>query len=196
MSKPSDDLEAVRILVQTLEPFDSKDRERIVRWALEKLGAPGGTSGSPLVGTSAASAGKTETAVAFKDIKAFLDQKNPKNDRHLAAAVAYYYRFEAPPNERKDSISKEDLVDACRKAERKRPHVAAQTLVNAFHVGFLDKSGERGKYRLNSVGENLVAMVLPEKKGERRLARRKAGPTAKSRKRKALRRSKRKPKAV
>jgi len=36
-SKP-DDSEAVRSLADTLQPFDSEDRERIIRWAREKLG--------------------------------------------------------------------------------------------------------------------------------------------------------------
>ena len=36
-SKP-DDLEAVRTITSTLEPFDKNDQERIIRWAREKLG--------------------------------------------------------------------------------------------------------------------------------------------------------------
>jgi len=38
MTKPTDDFEAVRLVIQALEPFDAKERERIIRWAAEKLG--------------------------------------------------------------------------------------------------------------------------------------------------------------
>src|SRR5262245_44849357 len=38
MSSKPDDLEAVRSLTDTLQPFSNDDRERIIRWAREKLG--------------------------------------------------------------------------------------------------------------------------------------------------------------
>jgi hypothetical protein len=38
MTKPNDDLEAVRIVAEALQGFDAGDQERIIRWAREKLG--------------------------------------------------------------------------------------------------------------------------------------------------------------
>jgi len=38
MSSKPDDLEAVRSIADTLQPFANDDRERIIRWAREKLG--------------------------------------------------------------------------------------------------------------------------------------------------------------
>ena len=38
MTKPTDDLEAVRVVAEALQGFDSQDQERIIRWAREKLG--------------------------------------------------------------------------------------------------------------------------------------------------------------
>ncbi|HAF95182.1 MAG: hypothetical protein A2X34_08825 [Elusimicrobia bacterium GWC2_51_8] len=168
MTKPADDLEAIRIVIQALEPFDSKDRERIIRWAAEKLGM----SSSPTLAPASAStlaAPQHPAAVlpaaagsVSKDIRSFVMTKKPKSDNQMAAVVAYFYHFEAPPAERKDSIGKEELMDACRKADRKRSPRPEQVLVNTYHAGLLDKAGSAGQYRLNSVGENLVAMVLPE----------------------------------
>ena len=74
--------------------------------------------------------------------------------------MAYYHQVKASENQRKDSITKEDLVEACRQVDRKRPQVPAQVLVNAYHDGLFDRGG-KGHYKLNSVGENLVAMALP-----------------------------------
>jgi len=38
MPVKTDDLEAVRLVAETLQPFTVDDRERIIRWAREKLG--------------------------------------------------------------------------------------------------------------------------------------------------------------
>lgn len=162
-----DDLEAVRILVEALTPFDNTERDRIIRWASEKLGVSYDTPGTRLSvaqpktheindGTIAESVKRS-----FRDIKSFIDDKDPKNDQQLAAVVAYYYAFEVPADKKKYSISSKDLVDACRLAQRKRPTNAGQTLINAAYYGYLDKAEEAGQYKLNAVGENLVAMTLP-----------------------------------
>src|SRR5262249_54251804 len=95
------------------------------------------------------------------DIKSFIAAKNPAKDVQFAAVVAYYYRFEAPPAERKDAINQTDLQEAARKAGRQRFGRPIQTLNNAHKLGLLDKGSERGTFTINSVGENLVAMTLP-----------------------------------
>lgn len=96
------------------------------------------------------------------DIRTFIGNKRPATDIQFAAAVAYYYRFEFPEPQRKETIAADDLQDACRQTGRERFTRAAQTLVNAHHQGYLDKGTERGTYSINTVGENLVAMALPE----------------------------------
>ena len=155
MAKPADDLEAIRLVIQALEPFDSKDRERIIRWAEEKLGmsaAPAITSSGPIATSASArttlnttSALAPAASAAQKDLRSFVTAKSPKSDNQLAAVVAYFYHFEAPPELRKDSIGKDELIDACRQSGRNRPARPAQVLVNTFHAGLLDRSGEAGK---------------------------------------------------
>jgi hypothetical protein len=167
-TKSPDDLEAVRSIADTLTAFKEPDRERILRWVREKLGMaisspqndlpatprpPSGSPNAPLA-PEASRPGQTQ------DIKSFIESKNPRSDVQLAATVAYYYRFVAPRGERKEAITADELVDACRLAQRKRPARARQTMFNALRGGVFDKVG-RGAFKLNSVGENLVAMVLP-----------------------------------
>lgn len=174
MSKETlDDLGAVRILVETLTNFDEAEQSRVIRWACEKLGNKSYTNASQKVSLQtevfstqeAQSFDGPQTVIApqqtVKDIKTFIDEKDPQNDKQLAAVVAYYHAFEAPLNSRKTSINSDDIVEACRLAQRQRPTRAIQTLVNAAHTGFLDKAEESGAYKLNAVGENLVAMTLP-----------------------------------
>lgn len=171
MAKTGDDLEAVRAVVAALSGFSPEDQERVIRWAREKLGLPSAPHSVtdirvpqppssvrvslPMEAPSPTGPG------ASKDLKAFVEAKQPKSDTQFAATVAYFYRFEAPSAQRADEIDSSTLQDACRLAGRNRLNKPAQTLRNAKHQGLLDSGGEAGKFSLNTVGENLVAMTLP-----------------------------------
>ncbi len=159
-----DDFEAVRTVVAALHPFDPKDQERILRWAREKLGLSASAGTVPTNNVSSEPLQPAAHAPPPKglDIKTFIDAKSPQTDNQFAAAVAYYYRFEAPAAQRKEAITKDDLQEACRRIGRERLKHPAQTLVNAHSQGYIDRGSERGTYLINTVGENLVAMALPE----------------------------------
>ena len=161
-SKSADDLDAVRIIVEALKPFERNDQERIIRWAREKIGLASPSSASTGVSpVAAASAGQTSNTERPIDIKSFITAKAPQSDQQFAAAVAYYYRFEAPDREQKFDVTADDIQEATRKVGRDRLKSPAQTLVNAHNQGYFDKA-DRGRYALNTVGENLVAMALPQ----------------------------------
>src|SRR4051794_32417681 len=104
MTKPQDDLDAVREIVATLEEFADSDRERILRWAREKLGmeqVSGLGAGGAAIENSALERGNaapqqqvqpqpaTAPATTVSDIRSFIAQKDPKNDTQLSAVVAY-----------------------------------------------------------------------------------------------------------
>jgi hypothetical protein len=168
-----DDLEAVRNIVASLQPFEKTDQERILRWAREKLGlvtpAVVGASDKSSSTDSESHRADSSTAGRQTDIKTFIELKKPQSDIQFAASVAYYYRFEASEPQRKASITPADLQEACRQTARSRFRTPAQTLLNAHNQGYLDKGGERGTYVINTVGENLVAMALPEGAGTNRV---------------------------
>jgi len=124
---------------------------------MERLGPPPATLPAP--STTSKPAGQTPV----KDVKTFVDGKNPQTDIHLAATIAYFYRFEAPEAERKEDIDAAFLRDALRLAGRPGQLVKPlQTLNNAHAKGLLDRNA-RGRFSINSVGENLVGMTLPMK---------------------------------
>lgn len=155
----TDEFDALRTIVKTLEAFGAEDQNRILRWTAEKLGlsqAPrvAGPSNANLAGSQP----EPTLAAGPVDIKSFVAQKKPKSDSQFAAVVAYYYRFEAV--DKKESITQADLLEACRMANYPRPPAPGQTLRNAVNAGLLDRA-ERGAYSVNSVGENLVAVTLP-----------------------------------
>lgn len=170
MNKKADDLEAVRTIVSTLEPFDKEEKERIIRWSKEKLGL---SIDNPLIGPTKSglpldSEGQVGHHLVVRrevhipsDIKTFVTNKKPSSANQFAAVVAYYYLFHAPEEQRKEFINGDDLQEACRQIGRSRLKDPNQTLNNAHHVGLLDKAGDRGAYKINTVGENLVAVTLP-----------------------------------
>jgi hypothetical protein len=182
MSTPKlDDLEAVRTVVDAVKDFKPDEQQRILRWAIEKLGiavttaraytpAPHAPS-TPLPSPPTASGGSS-------NIKTFMAEKKPRNDVQYAAAVAYYYRFEAPEAEKKHVINKDDLQESTRKAGRERFGNPLQTLNNAHNLGLLDRGAEKGTFVINSVGENLVAMTLPDGGAAKKPARKKVAKKA------------------
>lgn len=157
-----DDLQAVRAVIDAVKPFPPEDQQRIFRWAAEKLKlrsepSPGGETPEQ---TKEGGTGGAARERAL-DIRSFVHAKSPKSDVQFAAAVAYYLKFEAPAAERKDFLSEKDLREAFRKAKRHQPRNVYQTLHNAKNLGYLDAGAEKGTFAINSVGENLVAIVLP-----------------------------------
>jgi hypothetical protein len=95
-----------------------------------------------------------------------MSSKNPGSDVQFATAVAYYHKFEAPPGQRKNAINSDDLQEACRTTGRTRLSNPNKTLTNALSRGYLDRSGERGTFAINTVGENLIVVALPEGTGQ------------------------------
>ena len=159
---PKDDFDVLRNIVDQLKELGSDDQRRIIKWACEKLGidSPSGPSSAAphSTHTPAAATVHPHAPATSANIKSFVDEKNPLSDMHFATVVAYFHRFMAP--EKKEIIGAEDLQEATRLAGRSRLQNPGQTLLNALASGLLDKVG-RGQYRVNTVGENLVALVLP-----------------------------------
>ena len=94
------------------------------------------------------------------DIRTFFQEKKPSSDVEASAVAAYYYKYFAPKDQRKDAIDSSTLQEAFRLAARPLPRKTAFTLVNARNAGYLDSTGESGLYRLNPVGFNLVEHAL------------------------------------
>jgi hypothetical protein len=185
MSTPiTDDLDAVRAIVEAVKNFKTEEQQRIFRWAAEKLGLSiwplhtHATTAHPLVGEGRTSQ-TTSTPGTSMNIKTFIAEKRPRSDVQYAAAVAFYYRFEAPEAEKKDFINSDELQESTRKAGRERFGNPLQTLNNAHKLGLLDRGPERGTFLINSVGENLVAMTLPDGEPVKKTAKKKAAKKAK-----------------
>ncbi|MBI4658539.1 MAG: hypothetical protein HY735_06770 [Verrucomicrobia bacterium] len=157
-----------------LQGREKAEQERIIRWVTESLGlmimapeasAHAATRPAPTPAQSFVHLGESSapTPASAKNIKSFVGERKPKSDMQFAAVAAYFHRFESP--DRKDTINAADLQEASRLARGygfKKPLV---TLNNSVRQGYFDRAS-RGQFRLNAVGENLVAMALPGTGGE------------------------------
>ncbi len=153
-----EDFDTAKAVFERLKDVPPERRERILAFIAGGLGAALG-SPAPASATATPAAAQRPPA-SSPDIKTFVAGKLPRSDVQFAATVAYFYRFEAPLAERRESINGEALQEAARLAGRKRLADPRVTLNNAKKVGYLD-GATRGEFCINSVGENLVAMTLP-----------------------------------
>ncbi|QOJ18956.1 MAG: hypothetical protein HRU76_15770 [Phycisphaeraceae bacterium] len=165
-SKPTV-FDAAKTVSDTIKGMEKPDQERVLRWVAESLGIPLSAKTSdaqPALHHSSEAGVRTPESygatVRAQDIRSFVQAKQPKSDMQFAATVAYYYRFEAPTEQRCNSITPEFLQEATRRAGRDRLTNPRATLNNAVAQGYLDRA-DRGAFTINTVGENLVAMTLP-----------------------------------
>ena len=102
------------------------------------------------------------------DIRTFAGLKSPKTLNEKVAVVAFFLAQVASPAERRDFITSEDIKPYFIQAGFELPTALINmSLTNAKNAGYLNAL-ERGQYKLNSVGHNLVAHKLPKKDGASR----------------------------
>lgn len=162
------EFEVAQEIKALLEAVPVEKREMVLRWAREAVGLPIQTvlghaqqlSTQELKKAPVEGSGSVGLAPRQTTLRDFVAEKQPKSDVQFAVVVAYYYRFELPPAAQRPAISGEDLQEATRLAGRARFKKPLVPLNNAVGLGYLDRGEERGQFRINSVGENLVAMTL------------------------------------
>ena len=98
------------------------------------------------------------------DIRSLKEEKQPSSAREMACIVAYYLENLAPSNERKTSITADDIDKYFKQANYPVPSAKGQLLLDVKLAGYFD-SVDRGTYKLNPVGYNLVAHSLPKATG-------------------------------
>ncbi len=157
-------LDAAQKIVAELTGMKPEHQRLALKFSMETLGLQVPSTSAPELAPAVLApqppAATVSAAPHAKDIRSFTAMKSPKSDQQFTAVVAYFYQFEATPDKRKDLIDADVMKEAARLAGR--PQVARwnMTLTNAKNAGYLDAAGN-GKFKLSSVGENLVAITLP-----------------------------------
>lgn len=157
-------LDAAQKIVAELTGMTSEQQSLALKFAIETLGLHLPAAVSPPVAPPThvplATPMHVSSAEHSTDIRSFTAMKKPKSDQQFAAVVAYFYQFEARPDSRKEEIDADVMKEAARLAGRHQVARWNMTLTNAKNAGYLDVAGS-GKFKLSSVGENLVAITLP-----------------------------------
>ena len=162
-------LDAAQKVVAELTGMTSEHQSLALKFAIETLGlqllpalspAAAGPDHPPQPTPLHGASGADHST----DIRSFTAMKTPKSDQQFAAVVAYFYQFEAKPENRKEAIDADTMRDAARLAPWRQRKRWNMTLTNAKNAGYLDAAGN-GKFKLSSVGENLVAITLPGEGG-------------------------------
>jgi hypothetical protein len=155
-------LDAAQKIVADLDGMTRENQCLAVKFAIETLGLQ--LAAAPVSTLSPQGNTPSRAPLASPEhstnIRTFVESKSPKTDQQFAAVVAYFYQFEAPPQQRRESIDVQIMKDAARLANWPQPPNWRFTLTNAKNAGILNAAGEGG-YTLSPVGENLVAITLP-----------------------------------
>ncbi|UGV24688.1 hypothetical protein E0H22_02695 [Rhodopseudomonas boonkerdii] len=165
------ELQAIKTLQETLEPLKDEVRERVLDYVFRVLGiaSPVGSQTAnpafaappvvlpppPAAHVAAPSPG------AVTDVLTLTEQKKPTTAGQMIAVVGYYLLHHAPEAERQNFITVDEIQKYFVQARYPLPEVPSMALVHAKNAGYLDVV-EKGKYRLNSVGHNLVAHKMPK----------------------------------
>lgn len=167
--------QAIDQIIDVLNALDPDARHTAIDAACSYLGIaprrgqappapppPASTLTPSLHATPLPSGGETRKRV---DIRSLKEQKQPLSAKQMACLVAYYLQELAPDDERKQTVSNQDIEKYFKQAGFKLPKALEQVLRDAKTSGYFESVG-RGEFKLNAVGYNLVAHSLPKKKGE------------------------------
>ncbi len=148
-------------IIRALEPLDEASRLTAVRAVCEHL--------KITISTQTIEVSKPEEPKIIEqpftpsliDIKTLKEEKKPSSAIEMAALIAYYLSELAP--ERKQFVEPADMEKYFKQAGFPLPRAPEVILPNAKNAGYFEVV-ERGKYKLNPVGYNLVVHKLPHRK--------------------------------
>ena len=196
MSTEDKELKAITSIMEALTGLDQSAQERSINYVLERLSLakqpqakPANISVLPPEKEQGSTFNVSDDILQDRqvDIKTLKDEKQPNSANQMAVLVAYYLQEVAPQPDRKEFIDSEDVNKYFKQAQyNPLPKKAILTLNNAKNAGYLDTTGENGKFRLNPVGYNLVAYNMPQESGVRK---NKSTKTKKSKKKKTTKKT-------
>lgn len=161
---------AIDDIIAALSALPEPARLTAVRAACESVGvaidSPQGRDDmgvfAPPSGSNGDARAPATTIDQAQDIRSLKQAKSPGNNQEMACVMAYYLRNLAPVAERKSVVSAGDVEKYFAQAGYPLPKAPGQVLVDTKGAGYFD-AVDRGTYKLNPVGHNLVVHGLPKK---------------------------------
>lgn len=168
------ELKAISSILSSLEGLDSQEKERVFKYVMERLGVSSPSHGKTIlplnnphkeiVDQGDAPAVIHPPGITVNDIRSLKEEKKPESAIQMAALVAFYLQEIATGDEKRDSIDVNDVKKYFNQAGFPLPKIPKSALINTKAAGYFE-SADRGRYKLNPVGYNLVAYGLPAKSG-------------------------------
>jgi len=187
--KEDEELAAMRTMLDALVPLKPEARENVIGYVFRRLGISAPAVAAPaqpaapqpdFPAAPAAPAFHSFPPSGQTDLRSLREEKQPKTVNQMIAVLAYYLARLAPAHERRDYIVGDDIKKYFPQAKFELPTAPPSvTLANVRTAGYLDSVGN-GKYRLNSVGHNLVTHKLPRVEGSEPARRTRRGTKAKT----------------
>lgn len=167
------ELEAIKRIIESLDTLEIEEKKRVLDYVFNRLGLKGLASEQTVKQFSSlpidvaapaqiVSEDSIKLSSGIKDIRSLREEKQPQTAIQMVALVAYYLSEVAPTEERKNTVSSEDITKYFKQAGFSLPKgEPIYTLRNARNAGYFDPTSESGAYKLNPVGYNLIAHNLP-----------------------------------
>ena len=167
-SAEDDVVKAISTLMSVLKPLDDAARVHVLEFVIKRLGISLTAVPTEPIHKSVTSdvnsvpqTPPAPTLAGAVDIRSFAAEKSPKTVNQKVAVLAYYLAHLAPVSERRDYLVSDDISTYFIQAGFELPTAQpSMTLTNAKNAGYLNAL-DRGQYKLNAVGHNLVAHKLP-----------------------------------
>ena len=164
--KYSREAESIKTLMQTLEPLEEDIRKSVIEYVIKRFNI------NYALPSSKQNLGAAQQEDLLKiaqksttdsvDIRQLKENKSPKSAIEMAVLAVYYLSHVAPQGERKQTVGPKDVTNCFKMAKFKLPSDTSITLTNAKNAGYLELV-QRGHYKLNAVGYNLIEHNLPRK---------------------------------
>lgn len=164
------EMDVLRDVVTALAAVPPAAQVRILKYAREWLELPKDSAESQFVIPARAAtpvhaeSGNAEAPTWIPNIRTLRENKKPSTNVEMAALVAYYLSELAPEAERSDTLDSSMITKYFKQAGHPIPDKPVYTLRDAKNAGYFD-TAERGQYKINPVGYNLVVHGLPREGG-------------------------------
>jgi hypothetical protein len=134
-------VQAITKVMDALSPLDAEAREHVLEFVLKRMNI---NMGKPATTIPPVTPGYTSPPPALTsvssgiDIRTFAAEKTPKTLNEKVALMAFFLANVAPPEERRDFITSDDIKPYFTQANFELPTGPANmTLTNAKNAGYL-----------------------------------------------------------
>lgn len=158
------ELQAIGSIMSVLSPLDEGERSRVLEYVLKRLEMATIRTLTTSSRETPGEAPRPAVTRTVTDIRTLTAEKQPRSANEMVAVVAYYLSELAPHGERSDVVNADIIRKYFKMAGFPLPSVLRNVLPNASASGYLENVN-RGEYRLNPVGYNLVVHSLPRSSG-------------------------------